>query len=328
MNGPRSQRGVALLAAILLVAVGTILAASIAFDSAMAARRGVAGLSFEQSIHVAEGAEALAATALRQDDPKVDSFSDVWAQPFGPAEISPGIVLEASVEDMQGRFNLNSLVNAEHKIDTESLKAFQRLLEILELEPKWADQIADWISPDSASSGHNGLDDSATTSQDPPYRPANTIITSASELLALPEFGRERYLKLAPHVTALPPHTPLNVCTASGPVLDAMVGPGIQQYRDPKQLAESRTGSAAKDCFPPLDIFVEDVRRERNLPPGDAAQIQQYFSKSSSYFRVTSLVSLGGSEFALYSLLERPPQTGSGTGQRKVRVLQRSFTPD
>jgi hypothetical protein len=39
-------------------------------------------------------------------------------------------------------------------------------------------------------------------------------------LLALPGFGRENYLKIAPYVTALPYDNPLNVCTASGLVLD------------------------------------------------------------------------------------------------------------
>src|SRR5262245_40871800 len=99
MRAPRSQRGVALLAAILLVALGTILAAAIAYESAMAARRGAAGLSFEQSVLVAQGAEALAAYALKDDRNSTDDFSDSWAQPFGPTEITPDMVLEASVED-------------------------------------------------------------------------------------------------------------------------------------------------------------------------------------------------------------------------------------
>ena len=73
MKAPANQRGVALLAAILLVALGTILAAGIAFQSAMAARRGAASLSFDESVLVAQGAEALAAYALNQDTNNTDS---------------------------------------------------------------------------------------------------------------------------------------------------------------------------------------------------------------------------------------------------------------
>src|SRR5690349_20899136 len=109
MNLPRHQRGIALLVAILLVAIRTTVAASIAFQSARAAARGIASLSFEESVLVAQGAEALAAYGLREDDPKMDSYADSWAQPFGPTEITPGVVLEARLEDLQGRFNLNSL---------------------------------------------------------------------------------------------------------------------------------------------------------------------------------------------------------------------------
>ena len=49
------------------------------------------------------------------------------------------------------------------------------------------------------------------------------MITSVSELLALPEFGRDRYLKLAPYVAALPRGTTLNVCTANPQIIDAML---------------------------------------------------------------------------------------------------------
>ena len=63
---PRQQRGVALLVAILLVAFGTIIAAAMAYDNAMTARRAAATFEFDQALLAAEGAEALAAYALQQ----------------------------------------------------------------------------------------------------------------------------------------------------------------------------------------------------------------------------------------------------------------------
>lgn len=324
MIGPHRQRGVALLAAILLVAIGTILAASIAFQNAMAARRGIASLSFEQSVLAAQAAEAAAAGILRDDGAQTDDFSDSWAQRLPPTEVVPGVMLEAWLEDLQGRFNLNSLVTSTGEIDQEALDSFRRLLEALEIEPKWADQLADWIDPNLEPHGFDGLEDGGTTNQQPPYRTANTIITSTSELLALPGFGRERYLKLAPFVAALPPESPLNVCTASGIVLDAMVDEGYREYSvDPEALANSRK----KECFPKLEQYTIDLLGERHVT--DEAQgrlIKSHFGKSSKYFRLTSLITLGGSEFALYSLLQRGQ--GGSAGQGKVRVVQRSFTPD
>ncbi len=62
----RQQRGVALLIAILLVAFGTIIAAAMAYDNAMTARRAAATFEFDQALLVAEGGESLAAYALQQ----------------------------------------------------------------------------------------------------------------------------------------------------------------------------------------------------------------------------------------------------------------------
>jgi general secretion pathway protein K len=311
------QRGVALLAAILLVAVGTILAATIAFQSAMAARRGVANLSFEQSALVAQGAEALAARFLKDDSGDTDDFSDVWAQPLPPTEIMPGVWLEASLEDLQSRFNLNSLVDKEGKVDKEALASLRRLLEARELEPKWADQIADWIDFDDQPVSSDGLEDGGTTGQDPPYLTAKALITSTTELLALPGFGRERYLKLAPYVSALPPHTPLNVCTAPALLLDAMLEEGRQEYGGKFDIAKERESK----CYPTEDQFEAVLLQDR---PNDTG-LKKRFGQTSNYFRLTSHVSLGGSEFALYSLLKRDRL---GSGQTKIRVVQRSYTPD
>jgi type II secretory pathway component PulK len=116
-----------MLVAILLVALGTILAAAVAYESAMNARRGSATISFDEALLVGEGAEALAAYGLKavmdQSKPGPSGTKDVypsqpWAQPVGPLEVVPGITLEASLEDMQGRFNLNWLVNAQSASNT------------------------------------------------------------------------------------------------------------------------------------------------------------------------------------------------------------------
>ncbi len=167
-----------------------------------------------------------------------------------------------------------------------------------------------------ASRINGGAEDSVYAAQTPPYRTANTFITSPSELLAMPEFGRDRYVKLAPYVTALPRDASINVCSASGVLLDAMVEPSHQNYgrMDPKELAKEREAG----CFPKKDIYAQEF--------GGAAsqnwiQVQNRVSEVSSYFRLTSIVTIGSAEFTLYSLLERDPQ-----GQ--THVLMRSYSPD
>jgi general secretion pathway protein K len=310
----RRERGVALLTAILLVALATIVASTLAYRNAMTARRGAATFAFDQALLFAQGAEALAAYALKRDieanGPELDQLSDPWARPFPPTEISPGVVLEAQVEDLSGRFNLNTLA-AGGQVNPFAVDSLTRLLQSLELEEHWAAKIADWIDEDPAALFPDGAEDSLYLSQDPPYRPPNMPITSVSELLALPGFGRERYLKLAPYVAALPADVKLNVCTAQPQILDA--------YKNEDEFGADLEGFAknrGESCFPRLTAYEagmpEELRDQLRQSPG--------LAESSSFFRLRSIVSIGTSEFTLYSLLHRE--------DARVKVVMRSYSPD
>src|SRR5262249_38049407 len=151
-------------------------------------------------------------------------LSQPWANPVGPLEVVPGVMLEASLEDLSGRFNINRLYDeSTGKPNEAAVAAFKNLLENLELEPRWADLILDWIDPDTVPTPPDGGEDSLYLGQNPPYLAPNKYITSITELLALPEFGHDRYMKLAPYITALPPDVVLNVCTAPAAVLNAFL---------------------------------------------------------------------------------------------------------
>jgi general secretion pathway protein K len=351
----RAQRGIALMVAILIVALGTMIAAAVAYENAMTARRGTATYAFDQSILIAQGAEALAAYGLRQivqSDPKQLYPGQGWDKPIGPIEVVPGVMLEASLEDLQGRFNLNNLVKSDGTPDVAMVAAFNQLLALLGLEEKWTGYIIDWIDMDGTPSIPEGAEDSVYMGQTLPYRTPNRYITSASELLALPAFGRDRYLKLAPYVTALPYGTTINVCTASGVLLDAFLGPGHTDFgTDPTTLAKNRQNTTG--CFPTLANYQAAFDPKvwagtaptgtgttgaqgtnqgigQSIIPGGAASnsvtgtpgLQSKFAQTSSYFRLTSVVSIGSTEINLYSLLYQDSQA------QMVRPIQRSFTPD
>ena len=319
---PRSsraaQRGVALIVAILLVALGTILAAAVAYENAMTARRGTGTFAFDESLLVAQGAEALAAYGIRQffqSDPNHVYVGQGWDKPVGPMEVVPGVMLEASLEDMQGRLNLNNLVNKDGTPDPVYVAAFTKLLELVGLETKWAPMMVDWIDADIVPQNIDGAEDSVYMGQTPPYRTANRYITSTTELLALPGFGRDRYLALAPYIAALPKDTRVNLCTVKDKVLDAFLPQGQTEFSSTQgQLEKNRTGSPG--CFPTLDNYRAAFR-----DPKAWANVQGKLGQNSTYFRLTSFVTIGGAEFNLYSLLYR-----DATGA--VRPIQRSFTPD
>jgi general secretion pathway protein K len=313
----RSQSGVVLLTAIIMVALATVVAAAIAFDTAMMARRAAGGSALDQSLLIAGGAEALAAYALseqlRQSNAVVHG-DQIWAKPIGPLEVVPGVLLEAQLTDLQGRFNLNDLVDRAGVRNDVAVEVFERLLDAVGLESQWADLMVDWLDADN-NPEPQGAEDSAYTSENPGYRAANRGITSASELLALRGFGAERYRKLAPFVTALPRGTPINLCTASGALLDALSNQR-QWTQAPDALARNRAGK----CFPNVTIFQSTAdaqvfaKLQQSLPVGE----------TSTYFSLRSLTSIGTAQFALYSLLSY--ESGAAAAPR-VRVVIRSSTP-
>jgi general secretion pathway protein K len=314
---PRRQRGIALLVAILLVAFGTIIAAAIAYENAMTARRSAAAYAFDQSLLIAQGAEALAAYGLREvrrSDQTYTYPAQGWGKPLGPIEVVPGVMLQASLEDLQGRFNLNSLVKSDGTADPDSFAAFQRLLAMVGVDAKWAGYIVDWIDPGIDPMIPDGAEDSVYMGQNPPYRTANMYITSVSELLALPGFGRDNYVKIAPYVTALPTEALLNVCTASGVVLDAFVG--HQDFGSEGDQTLARNRASANGCFPKLSDY------QAAFEGTQWNHLNGKFKQNSSYFRLTSFVTIGTVEFNLYSLLWQDPNVGT------VRPLLRSYTPD
>jgi general secretion pathway protein K len=323
-----SQRGVALIIALILVALATILASKLTFEGFLERRRAIGVLAAEQALHFGMGAEALAADVLLQDAQNSNNqttLSAPWAQPTQPLPITPQDdpegepigTLQGALEDMQGRFNLNSLgrMSMDLKLNTpvqdpQPLAQFQRLLQLVGLEPKWAAIARDWIDVDDIPGSPDGAEDQIYTSQTPPYRTGNYPMMSPSELMNLPGFGADRYRKIAPYVTALPDATlPINICTASAYVLMSLSEKLMGDYT-PEFLAEGRkTG-----CFPDQNTIRSVVG------PQFLAEINGRFGQTSQYFQLTTRITLGTTEFTLYSLLKR----GSG-GSGKITPLLRSF---
>jgi general secretion pathway protein K len=327
----KKQRGVALIIALILVALAAILATKLTFDGFLERRRAIGVLAAEQALQFGMGAEALAADALAQDlqNNQMTTLTGAWAQPTQPLPITPQDdpegepigTLQGELEDMQGRFNLNNLglltpgtgpqgSSTATTEDAEALAQFQRLLVLVGVEPKWAALARDWLDADDIPGNPDGAEDQIYTSQNPPYRAGNWPMLSPSELMNLPGFGADRYRKIAPYVTALPTltgrATTINICTAPAPVLESMADNLSGEYS-----AEALANGRKSGCFPPLDAFT-------NILGKSAGTLRGRYDTKSQYFRLTTRVTLGTTEFTLYSLLSRGPGG-------KITPMLRSF---
>ena len=217
MSTRGTQRGVAILTAMLVVTIGTIIAVNLLWQATLDLRRTEAALAADQGLMFVQGAEAWAADILRQDQvdsPDSDHLGEPWATELPPLPVDGGVIT-GRLEDLQARFNLNNLIDVEGREDERSRLQLERLLTSLELDPALAGLIVDWLDPDVETHFPSGGEDAAYADTDPQYRTPNSMITTPSELLAVLGFDAESYAKLAPYVTALPIGTKLNVNTAS-----------------------------------------------------------------------------------------------------------------
>ena len=120
---PGRQRGVALITAVLMVALATMLAVDVGFRGFLDQRRSGTLFALDQGYEIALGAEAWAADFLRRDliETRTDHLGETWARPLPPLPIEGGTV-EGRLEDLQGRFNLNNLVHADGTANPQAVQ--------------------------------------------------------------------------------------------------------------------------------------------------------------------------------------------------------------
>ena len=304
MNGPRRTRGVALITAMLITAITGSLAAGLAWNNALDVRRTMVLLFHEQGMQIALGAESWIRNILRDDgiDSPTDHLGELWASDLPGLPVDNDSVQGAvagKIEDLQGRFNVNNLIDTNGEVDEDVLEQFQRLLVILDINPRFAGLAADWIDADQDAGFPDGAEDSIYTGLTPPYRALNRSLTNVTELAALEGMDRASMFVLLPHITALPRGTQINVNTATPVVLqsldanlDASAIEGLLSQREEAGFA---------DYAQTFSTLVTN--------PAMFAQI----TETSSYFQLKAVVQIDTVRVTYYSVLSRSPNGGPVT---------------
>ena len=289
-----TNRGVALITAMLITALASMVAANLAWDNALDVRRTMVLLNHEQAVQVALGAESWVIGILHQDleDSETDHLGEIWAIALPGLPIDGGEVT-GTIEDLQGRFNVNNLIDDNGEVVPESLERFRRLLIALELEPRFAGIAADWIDSNSEAAFPDGAEDPIYTGIIPPYRSANQSLTSASEFAALEGMARESFNILRPHITALPGRTNININTATGPVLQSL-DENLSAADVERLLAEREIAGFADIQSTFSSLVTPDVLNT--------------LDESTNYFQLKVVVRIDTVRVTLYSVLQRGSQ--------------------
>ena len=302
------QRGVALITAILIVALIGSLSAALTWDSGLHVHRTMSMMFHDEGTQAAFGAESWVMSLLRDDlaDSNTDHLGEFWAQDLPVLPIESDTIqgtLFGELEDLQGRFNINNLVDGSGVVDEEALAQFQRLLTVLDVDPRLAGIAADWIDADLDAGFPDGAEDPIYTGFVPPYRAPNLQITTITELAALDGMDKSTFDILAPHITALTRGTKINVNTATAAVLQSLdenLSPG-----DVESLIAEREDSGFENVENTFSSLV-------------APEVVEELVDTSNYFQLKVVVQIATVRITYFSILQR--------GSRgDVVPIQRSF---
>ncbi len=301
------EAGVALITALLLVFLATVAAVEAVYRFQLTMNRSSVVLGQRQAWYFALGGEAWAMEILRRDhkESEVDHPKEAWARPKRTLPIQGG-TLSSNIEDLQGRLNLNGLLDENGKALDAKVDQLLRLLRALAIEPEVGAAIVDWIDAD-IDPRPDGAESSDYLLRTPPYVAANVAMADPSELRQVRSITAEIYDKLLPHVATLPGATTVNVNTATVPVLMSLA-----DDIDAASAAALQDGVGEKG-YASVEAFLAHESLAGVQPPLDPAGL----AVASQYFRVQTSVTTDYGQLSLTSVLEH-------AGEEAPQVIVRS----
>ena len=267
IQGPCSQRGTAVIIALLVVALAAAAAAAMLERQDLQARALQAQRDYEQARWMLRGGMHWARSILAADARAgtTDHLRELWASGLPPTEVQLGS-LAGEVRDEQGRFNLNNVVRS-GKPYPPQVAALERLLAAIGLAPDLAGAIAGAIA-------------------------ASGPLVDIGELAGVRGLSAEALGRLQRYATALPRPTPVNVNTAPAEVLAALVQ-GLATS-DAQAMARRL---AAQPVRTPNEF-------QAALRPGLTLDLND-ISAASQFFVVYGRAKVGGADLRMQALLQR-----------------------
>lgn len=314
----KNQQGIALITILVMVALATILAATIAKKQSNTAENTAYLIRQDQSLLYAKSAEAFFSELLvqdAQDSAQVDHLGETWAKPMPAFPVEDGYI-SGELQDESGKFNLNNLVKADGTPDENVQKWFEKLLVRVGLPAELSQAVIDWQDPDDQPTGAMGAESSYYQGLQPPYLAPNTQFHSIEELKRVRGFEDKNFDLIKPYISALPTtqSTKININTAPALVL-ASIDEKLDQHAIEEQLkakfAKMEYFNSANDLWS-LDAF-------KNIDPDNKQRVMSLLDVKSNYFQAHIEVMLSERKRQFSSSLMRK--------DKHVFVYSRSLAP-
>jgi general secretion pathway protein K len=322
------QSGVALVVAMLIVAIATIVATQIFYQQQINIRRTLNHIQAEQLYQLFISVETWEKVILKEDLTKnqFDYWGDSWAQTL-PVFDADNAIVKAQLVDEQSCFNINNLV-LNGKEQPDQVVILQNLMRLLKLNPELVWSLVDWLDADDEPHP-NGAEWETYSRLIPSYRAANFRLIELNELYAVANWTAETINALMPYICALPPApnfiavgrffsaseaTAININTASETLLRSLSTDmanatliNILAYRKQK-------------AYDSVDKFITQLNADNPKPKNQLLSSSfklNLIHTDSHYFRLHYTGWLGQLEQNYQSLLYR-------SNDRKIYTLYRS----
>jgi len=305
-RGPRSARGAAVIAAMLVVAIAAIVAAQVFERQQLAVRSVENRMDASQIRWIERAASDWARLVLRLDarSTTTDHLGEPWATTVNQTELDPTVyggaragtkdaraTLSGQILDAQARFNLRNLVDTrtaggqsvpERIVSARDLAALRRLLGALGLDAALAEPIAAFA-----------------LYQD---------LSRSTDLLKVPGMDTSLLRRLEAFVIVLPERSALNLNTAPAELLHAYFGA--------LDLSAARILASRRERQ-----HFSDTHAVRALIPGEPDLPPSHFALGSRYFLMEGVIGYGRVESRARILFDRRP-AGAADGDA-VQVVWR-----
>ena len=301
---PERERGAALLAVLLLVAVTGAIAASMVESLRLSRTVALNATARDQGRLFADGVEQLALLTLDdriQQSPERTTLAGNWNGATRNIALPGGGAAQVSVRDGGNCFNVNSVVDGPPGRPfvrrASGVAQFVGLMTALEVPEQDARRIAeaaaDWVDSDTVT-GPGGAEDEAYAAGPAPYRTGNTLFADPGEVRALVGMTPEIYARIRPLLCALTVNdlSPININTLSqeqAPLL-AMLAPGqIDIARARRVLAQRPSNGWSNQ----VEFWRIESMSELNVP----LDVQVQPQLKTNWFTLDVRVQLMGSEY-------------------------------
>ena len=308
----------------------------------------------EQGFQYSQGLNAWALRVLHEDDnPLVDHEDEKWAKFGRPEEeiegqddsfslesttarsqeeedeeatIDFGIdTVEVTIDDLQGRYNLNNLISAQKDVGppVDQKRIFLNLLQILEIGEFQEDRdqlywnLVDWIDENDTSAGF-GAESGDYQVKTKPYYASDQLLSSVGELRYVRGFTKNIISKLRPYITVLPvSNAKLNLNTLSPEVLASLAGGPVADSSQ-VDVFLARKEQPGFQGFNQGDINAAESAI--NLVSPGQGFVKNMLQVNSQFFQINTKVELGDQKVCTRTIVLRPSINNSTLKERETTI--------